>query len=34
MMVSDKGKEFCNELVNSLCALWDVDKRRTLPYHL
>jgi hypothetical protein len=27
------GKEFCNELVNRLCALWDVDKRRTSPYH-
>jgi transposase InsO family protein len=33
MMVSDQGKEFCNKLVNRLCALWDVDKRRTLSYH-
>jgi hypothetical protein len=33
VMVSDQGKEFCNELVNRLCALWDVDKRRTSPYH-
>jgi transposase InsO family protein len=33
VMVSDQGREFCNELVNRLCALWDVDKRRTSPYH-
>jgi transposase InsO family protein len=33
IMVSDQGKEFCNELVTRLCALWDVDKRRTSPYH-
>jgi IS30 family transposase len=33
MMISDQGKEFSNELVNRLCALWDLDKRRTLPYH-
>jgi transposase InsO family protein len=32
VMISDQGKEFCNELVNRLCALWDVDKRRTSPY--
>jgi hypothetical protein len=32
-MILDQGKEFCNELVNRLCALWDVNKRRTLPYH-
>jgi hypothetical protein len=30
VMVSDQGKEFCNELVNRLCTLWDVDTRRTL----
>jgi transposase InsO family protein len=34
VMVSDQGRKFCNELVNRLCALWEVDKRRTLPYHL
>jgi hypothetical protein len=33
VMVLDQGKEFCNELVNRLCTLWDVDKRRTSPYH-
>ncbi len=33
VLVSDQGREFCNELVNRLCALWDVDKRRTSPYH-
>jgi hypothetical protein len=33
VMISDQGKEFCNELVNRLCALWDVDKGKTLPYH-
>jgi hypothetical protein len=33
VMISDQGKEFCNESINRLCALWDVDKRRTLPYH-
>jgi hypothetical protein len=33
VMISDQGKEFYNELVNRLCALWDVDKRRTLLYH-
>jgi transposase InsO family protein len=33
VMISDQGKEFCNELVNRLCALWEVDKRRTSPYH-
>jgi hypothetical protein len=32
MMVLDQGKEFCNELVNRLGTLWDVDKR-TWPYH-
>jgi hypothetical protein len=33
-MILDQGKEFCNELVNRLCALWDVvDKRRTSLYH-
>jgi transposase InsO family protein len=32
VMILDQGKEFCNELANRLCALWDVDKRRTLPY--
>jgi hypothetical protein len=31
VMISDQGKEFCNELVNRLCALWDVDKWRTSP---
>jgi hypothetical protein len=34
VMISDQENEFCNKLVNRLCALWDVDKRRTLPYHL
>jgi hypothetical protein len=29
VMILDQGKEFCNELVNRLCALWDVDKRRS-----
>jgi hypothetical protein len=24
VMISDQGKEFCNELVNRHCALWDV----------
>jgi hypothetical protein len=33
VMISDQGKELCNELVNRLCALWEVDKRRTSPYH-
>jgi transposase InsO family protein len=33
LMIWDQGKEFCNELVNRICALWDVDKRRTSPYH-
>jgi hypothetical protein len=33
VMFLDHGKEFCNELVSRLCALWDVDKRRTSPYH-
>jgi hypothetical protein len=33
VMLSDQEKEFCNELVNRLCALWDADKRRTSPYH-
>jgi hypothetical protein len=32
MMVSDQGKEFCNKLVNRLCALWDMDKRKTSTY--
>jgi hypothetical protein len=30
--VSDQGKEFCNELVNRLCASGDLDKRRTSLY--
>jgi transposase InsO family protein len=33
VMVSDQGREFCNEMVNRLCALWEVDMRRTSPYH-
>jgi hypothetical protein len=33
VLVSDQVKEFCNELVNRLCALWDMDKRRTSQYH-
>jgi hypothetical protein len=33
VMISDQGKEFCNELVNRLCALWDVDKRTRSKYH-
>jgi hypothetical protein len=31
--ILDQGKEFCNELVNRLCTLWDVDKRRRSQYH-
>jgi hypothetical protein len=33
VMILDQEKQFCIELVNRLCALWDVDKRRTSPYH-
>jgi hypothetical protein len=33
VIISDQGKEFYNELVNRLYALWDMDKRRTSLYH-
>ena len=33
ILVSDQGKEFCNQVVKEVCELFDIDKRRTSPFH-
>ena len=33
MLVTDQGKEFCNYVLEGVCKLWDVDKKRTSPFH-
>ena len=32
-IVSDNGKEFCNEIVDTLLALMKIKKTNTTPYH-
>jgi transposase InsO family protein len=32
-IVSDQGKEFCNEIVDKLLALLKIKKTTTTPYH-
>ena len=32
-LVTDCGKEFCNEVVSEICKLWGIDKRKTSPWH-
>ena len=32
-LVTDCGKEFCNQVVAEICKLWGIDKRRTSPWH-
>jgi transposase InsO family protein len=32
-IVSDKGKEFCNEIVDTLLKLTNIKKTRTTPFH-
>jgi hypothetical protein len=33
MLITDQGKEFCNHLMEELCNLWNIDKKRTSGYH-
>ena len=33
MLVTDQGKEFCNNVLKTVCELWDIDKARTSPFH-
>ena len=33
ILVSDQGKEFCNQIVSEVCKIWSIDKRRTSPFH-
>src|SRR5699024_2139437 len=32
-LVSDNGSEFCNEVMNEIVKLYEVERRTTLPYH-
>jgi hypothetical protein len=33
VLKSDKGSEYCNEIVKSLCNLLKVEHRQSAPYH-
>ena len=33
MMVTDQGKEFNNVILEEICKLWKIDKKRTSPFH-
>jgi hypothetical protein len=33
MLLSDQGKEFCNEMIDNLCKLMGIQKSRTTHYH-
>lgn len=33
MILTDQGKEFCNKMLEELCRLWKIDKKRTSPFH-
>jgi len=32
-IVTDQGKEFNNAVLQEICTLWDIDKKRTSPFH-
>ena len=32
-IVTDQGKEFNNAILQEICKLWEIDKRRTSPFH-
>ena len=32
-LMSDRGKEFCNKIIESLCSYLGIKKIRTTPYH-
>ena len=32
-LVTDCGREFCNQVVQEICKLWGCDKLRTTPWH-
>ncbi len=32
-VVTDQGKEFCNMVLDLVCELWGIDKKRTSPFH-
>ena len=31
-LVTDQGREFCNKVLDELCSLWQIEKRKTGPY--
>ena len=33
LIITDKGKEFCNDIVNSLCDKFNIKRGTTTPYH-
>ena len=33
MILTDQGKEFNNSVLNEICQLWDIEKKRTSPFH-
>ncbi len=32
-VVTDQGKEFCNKILEEVCKLWGIEKKRTSPFH-
>ena len=32
-VVTDQGKEFCNQVLDTVCELWGTNKKRTSSYH-
>ena len=32
-IITDQGKEFNNKILKEICDLWNIDKRRTSPFH-
>jgi transposase InsO family protein len=33
IIVTDQGTELCNQFTEELCKLWNINKKRTSPYH-
>ena len=33
LLLSDQGKEFCNQILDKVCLLMGITKKRTSPYH-